>query len=154
MTTVIRPGKFEPESRPEESTKAVLMKSRGIYRIPRLKLWFLLLMLVGLVAVTLTVAFFGLKSFRAHGFSPGRGILIERAFAESSGDGHVAAGNPSGPRVFVMWGVFAVLGLVYLGGIFRVLFSTNLTNIDTAADLVKTLTGFFVGTATNVLGLG
>ena len=54
--------------------------------------------------------------------------------------------------VLIMAGIFLVLGLVYFAGIFKLFFSANSNQIDTASDLVKTLTGFFVGAATGLLG--
>jgi hypothetical protein len=60
--------------------------------------------------------------------------------------------NEFTPKVLIMAGIFLVLGLVYFAGIYKLFFSGNSNQIDTASDLVKTLTGFFVGAATGFLG--
>ena len=59
--------------------------------------------------------------------------------------------NAFTPKILIMAGIFVVLGLVYLAGIFKIFFSSNSEQIDTASDLVRTLTGFFVGAATGLI---
>ena len=61
-------------------------------------------------------------------------------------------GNVFTPKLYIMAGIFVVLGLGYIVGIIKLLFSENPDHVDAASDLVKTLTGFFVGAATGFLG--
>jgi len=48
------------------------------------------------------------------------------------------------------WYIYAALGLAWFLCIFKILFSKNNANIDVATDLLKTLTGFFIGVGTSM----
>jgi drug/metabolite transporter (DMT)-like permease len=118
-------------------------------RITKLKWWFIILIILGVLALILVW------------FSQGEKATIEFQKLElPSTVTSIAYAQPDEPekpekftpRVIIMGGVFVILGLVYLAGIFKLFFSRNSTQLDTAADLVKTLTGFFVGVATSFIG--
>ena len=64
------------------------------------------------------------------------------------------AAETEGPKLKkqnVLWAILILLALVYLGALYSLLFSKNSNNIDIATDLVKTLTGFYIGIATSVV---
>lgn len=52
----------------------------------------------------------------------------------------------------VFWAILGLLALVYLGALYSLFFSIKPRNIELATDLVKTLTGFYIGIATTVVG--
>jgi hypothetical protein len=97
--------------------------SKPVERLGKLKWWFVILLILGILAL-----FYAQQS-------PPQGTTESVI-----------------PRVIIMAGVFGILGIVYPAGIFKLFFSGNAAQVDTAADLVKTLTGFFVGVATSFLG--
>ena len=74
---------------------------------------------------------------------------VSVAFAQEHGNSEP---NAFTPRVIIISGIFVVLGIVYIAGIVKLFFTRNADQVDAASDLVKTLTGFFVGAATGFLG--
>lgn len=132
-----------------KQSKEEFSVSKPLTRFGKLKWWFLLLMILGVVALVSVVLLQGeraaieIQKVSFH-LSP-----ASVAYAQEP-----AVSDPAGftPRVIIISGVFVVLGLVYLAGIFKLFFTANADQVDTAADLVKTLTGFFVGAATGFLG--
>ena len=132
-----------------KTSKEDYVGTKGLHRLGKLKWWYLVLIIVGLLAlVTLWISQGGqvIQQLESVGavLSP-----ISPAHAQSVEE--LAAGGFT-PKVLIMAGIFIVLGLVYIAGIFKLFFSDNSNQIDTASDLVKTLTGFFVGAATGILG--
>ena len=132
-----------------KSSKEDFSASRPAERLGKLKWWFVVLIVLGvlaLIVVWLSRGDKAIEQFQKIGASP---LAISVAYAqgttEETSDGFT-------PRIIIMAGVFAIIGIVYLAGIFKLFFSRNSEQVDTAADLVKTLTGFFVGAATGFLG--
>jgi len=76
-------------------------------------------------------------------------MVISPAFAEEA---TLPQGEKAHTKATIMLGVFLVLGCVYVTSIYKVFFSTNPNNVDSAADLLNTLTGFFVGVGTSFIG--
>ena len=72
-------------------------------------------------------------------------LIVSCAFAA---DPDISSNPIEFPKNTIMLGVFSALGIVYFVAIFKVFFSTNPNNVDSATDLIKTLTGFFVGVGT------
>ena len=132
-----------------KSSKEEFSSTPPAERVKKLKLWFILLIFLGILALILVWLSQGekaTKEIQKIGFLP---TIVSIAHAQDE------TGNTSEkftPRVLIMAGVFIILGLVYLAGIFKLFFSGNSEQLDTAADLVKTLTGFFVGVATSFIG--
>jgi len=51
----------------------------------------------------------------------------------------------------VMAGVFLLLGVIYIMSIVIIFFLKKPNRVETAIDIVKTLTGFFIGVATSFI---
>jgi len=51
----------------------------------------------------------------------------------------------------ILWSILGLLAFVYLGALYSLFLSSVPRNIELATDLVKTLTGFYIGIATTVL---
>lgn len=138
-----------------KSSKEEYVAKRGLSRIRNLKWWYLLLIVFGIIALALI---WYLKGSEVVGeFQKGAALLmpISTAYAQPEEDTQPVvepAEDESTPTKIIMPGIFLVLGIVYLAGIYKLFFSDNSNQIDTASDLVKTLTGFFVGAATGLLG--
>ena len=49
--------------------------------------------------------------------------------------------------------ILILLAIVYLGALYNLLFSPSPGSIEMATDLVKTLTGFYIGVATSMIGI-
>ena len=127
----------------------VHLKARDRFR--KLKVIAVLLFLLGLASLSFVLAYQFERSFLpvSHFIETINSVIFEPAFAQdnTSTDQHSFS-----PRVIVIFGVFVVLGIVYFASIYRILFGTRGDQLDTATDLAKTLTGFFVGAATSFLG--
>lgn len=119
-------------------------------RLAKLKWWFLLLIVVGILALLAVWLYKGGMAFIAIQKVIGSTFTVSIAYAAQPPSQGGTVGSTA--RVIVTAGVFGILGLVYLAGIFKLFFSVHPQQVDTAADLVKTLTGFFVGAATGFLG--
>ncbi len=52
-------------------------------------------------------------------------------------------------KQYILWAILCLLALVYLGALYSLFFSRNSRNIELATDLVKTLTGFYIGIVTS-----
>jgi len=72
--------------------------------------------------------------------------LITTAHAQHS---DVKSKN-SGLEIQFRWFIYAALGIAWFLCIFKILFSKNNHNIEVAIDLLKTLTGFFIGVGTTM----
>ena len=132
-----------------KSSKEEYVATKGVARVGLLKWRFLIFIIIGLVALAAIWFFKGsqvLDEVQKVG-----AILSPIASAYAQPDTG-SLQNAFTPKILIMAGIFVVLGLVYLAGIFKIFFSSNSEQIDTASDLVKTLTGFFVGAATGLLG--
>ena len=132
-----------------KSSKEDYVAVKGIHRLGKLSIWFVILIIIGVAAL---IALWFLKGGEAIEEVQKIGVSllpISSAFAQTSAP---PANNEFTPKVLIMAGIFLVLGVVYFAGIYKLFFSGNSDQIDTAADLVKTLTGFFVGAATGFLG--
>ena len=75
----------------------------------------------------------------------GVNIIISPAFAQ------IGEADGLNVRPFIILGIFVTLLLVLLWGLITMLVSRRENIIHTATDLVKTLTGFFIGAATSYL---
>nr|VFJ53453.1 MAG: hypothetical protein BECKFW1821B_GA0114236_10155 [Candidatus Kentron sp. FW] len=73
-------------------------------------------------------------------------ISVAYAKGESYAEGKSGVGNRP-----ILWSVLALLALVYLGLAYTLFSSNDPVKIDRAADLIKTLSAFFIGTATCVM---
>jgi hypothetical protein len=118
-------------------------------RFGKLKWWFLLLIVVGVLAFAYVVVLQGQKTVEHLKTSETTMSPVSVAFAQEPGNSGADAFTP---RVIIVSGVFLVLGIVYIAGIVKLFFTRNADQVDAASDLVKTLTGFFVGAATGFLG--
>lgn len=132
-----------------KSSREDYANTKGIQRLGKLRWWFLILIIIGLAALVylwLTKGGEAVQSIQSIGslLSP-----ISSAYAQTEA---ALPNNEFTPKVLIMAGIFLVLGVVYFAGIYKLFFSGNSDQIDTASDLVKTLTGFFVGAATGFLG--
>ena len=74
-------------------------------------------------------------------------VLVNSAHA--SGD--VGPSVPKELKRNILAIVLSVLGLVYLSALGKTFFSTSSQNMALAVDLVKTLTGFFIGVVTSLI---
>jgi predicted RND superfamily exporter protein len=130
-----------------KSSKDEFSSSGPAERVGKLKWWFLVLLVLGILALLAVLFYWGGATSRQ---------LMRLGFLPfTTSIAYAAQGAPQEsftPRVMIVTGIFIVLGLVYLVAIFKLFFSSNSSQVDTAADLVKTLTGFFVGGATSFLG--
>jgi hypothetical protein len=55
-------------------------------------------------------------------------------------------------RSMILWVVLGLLACVYLGALYSVFFAQRERNIAVSTDLVKTLTGFFIGVVSTMVG--
>ena len=138
-----------------KSSKEEYVAKRGLSRIRQLKWWYLILIIVGIIA--LASIWYSKGSDVVGDFQKGTALLmpISTAYAQSVADVQPVeepAEDEFAPKKVIMPGIFLVLGIVYMAGIYKLFFSDNSNQIDMASDLVKTLTGFFVGAATSLLG--
>ena len=134
-----------------KSSQEDYVSSKGLHRLGKLRWWFLLLIVIGILAVVALWVFQGGKAVQQ--FEKSGSLVLPTAipYAYAQTD-PVPKESGFTPQVIIMAGIFVVLGLVYFAGIYKLLFSGTAEQIDAAADLVKTLTGFFVGAATGFLG--
>ena len=132
-----------------KSSKEEYVAKKGLSRIGQLNWWFLVLIVIGIIA--LAIIWF-LKGGEVVGELQKGAALLMPISTAYAGPAVELAENEFTPKDLVMAGIFLVLGIVYIAGIFKLFFSDNSNQIDTASDLVKTLTGFFVGAATGHLG--
>lgn len=132
-----------------KSSKEEYVATKAVRRVGQLKWRYLILIIIGLVALA-AIWFFAagqaLQEFQKIG-----AILSPISFAYAQPVTGIIE-NGVTPKILIMAGIFLILGLVYLAGIYYIFFSGNSEQIDTASDLVKTLTGFFVGAATGFIG--
>ena len=132
-----------------KSSKEDFSSSPPAERVKKLKWWFILFILFGVLALILVWLSQGEKATKEIQKIGALPSIVSIAYAQYE------TGNTSEkftPRILIMAGIFIILGIVYLAGIFKLFFSGNSDQVDTAADLVKTLTGFFVGVATGFIG--
>jgi hypothetical protein len=74
--------------------------------------------------------------------------LIQNSFAAQKG---APPSVPNRIKENALTIILAVLALVYFGALVKTFFSSNPQNMSMAVDLVKTLTGFFIGVATSLI---
>lgn len=120
------------------------VKHKPIKRISRLKWWFILLIILGMTFL-ISVLVINVKKVIAEPTRDGIGLIgliVQPAFAE---DVSKLSESGESPKSEIILGIFSALGIVYFVAIYKVFFSTNPNNVDSATDLIKTLTGFFVG---------
>jgi hypothetical protein len=132
-----------------KSSKEEYVAKKGLSRIGQLKWWFLVLIVIGIVALA---TIWIMKGGEVVGeFQKGAAYLmpISTVYAQPVAE---LAEDAVTPKILIMAGIFLVLGIVYIAGIYKLFFSDNSNQIEFASDLVKTLTGFFVGAATGLLG--
>lgn len=132
-----------------KQSKEDFSSSSPLTRVRKLKWWFLLVIVAGIFALGVVIAVQGEKTVEQIQRLSFDILLVSTAYAQDDAD---AATEQFTPRVIIMTGIFFVLSLVYLAGIVKLFFTKNANQVDTAADLVKTMTGFFVGAATGFLG--
>jgi hypothetical protein len=134
---------------------------RAAQRLSALRKWFLLLVVLGLLAMV----YVGYKVFSGYSEPQEAGdrdrdsssisFLIPTAYAQSE----QASPNQSNPdkrssdrsseiKQTIMIGIVAVLAILLLGSFGAVLFSKEPNKVAVAGDLLKTLLGFFIGVAT------
>jgi len=123
-------------------------ESAPIMRAKKIQWWWLILIILGVFAL---VYIFFSQSFTVVGELKKLGSLPSVVSVAYAQGGNVGMDEKFSPRMVIFGGVFMVLGLVYLAGIFKVFFSSSSHQVETATDLVKTLTGFFVVAATGFL---
>jgi len=131
-----------------KSSKEEYIATKGFNRLGKLSIWFVVMIIAGILAL---VTLWFLKGNEAVQEIQKIGLYlspISSAYAQTT----PLSENEFTPKIVIMAGIFLVLGLVYFAGIYKLFFSGNSEQIDTASDLVKTLTGFFVGAATGFLG--
>jgi Ca2+/Na+ antiporter len=131
---------------------------RAAQRLSALRKWFLLLVVLGLLAMV----YVGYKVFFSYSEPQQAGdrdsssisFLIPTAYAQSE----QASPNQSNPdkrssdrsseiKQTIMIGIVAVLAILLLVSFGAVLFSKEPNKVAVAGDLLKTLLGFFIGVA-------
>ncbi len=115
---------------------------KPVSRIRSLRRWFIILVIIGILAIIFVITNILVKAESSIS-------IISIAYAQNTDFQEIEAKNI---QYIIMGGIFSLLGIVYLAAIFRLLFSKNISNVLIATDLVKTLTGFFVGVGTGSLG--
>lgn len=123
-------------------------------RLLRLRWWFVLLLILGVLAAGYVV----LRQIGALKAAPVQenvqaasvlGLVVPVYYTQPGSEG---SAQPMNPRPYIMLVVFAVLAVVLLAGVFTQLTSKDEDKVDKAGDLVKTLLGFFIGVATSYIG--
>jgi multidrug transporter EmrE-like cation transporter len=117
-------------------------------RVSYLKWWFILLIILGiffLVSILFTKGKDALSYFLSFDFNLLE-TIIPSLYASSDNELIIPIKNI---KNIIIFGVFSALGFVYFIAVFKVFFSKNPNNVDSATDLIKTLTGFFVGVGTS-----
>ncbi|GJM14939.1 MAG: hypothetical protein DHS20C13_02660 [Thermodesulfobacteriota bacterium] len=73
---------------------------------------------------------------------------------EEKGEGNFAAsGSSEDIGVYIAGSLIIVLVIAYLTSLYQIFYSKSRNQIKFASDVVKTLTGFFVGVCTAILGV-
>lgn len=132
-----------------KTSKEDYLSSKPAGRLGKLRWWYLVLIALGLLALAYIWFTEGSKTIESLSAVTDLMVPVTSAYAQPTDD---VNDDEFTPKVLIMAGIFVVLGLVYIVGIFKLFFSRNNDQVDTASDLVKTLTGFFVGAATGFLG--
>jgi len=132
-----------------KTSKEDYVSSKGIHRLGKLRWWYLVLIAAGLLAL---VSIWISEGSRVVQDIQKVGALLAPISSAYAQPVDPLDDNAFTPKLFIMAGIFVVLGIVYIVGIIKLLFSGNSDQVDAASDLVKTLTGFFVGAATGLLG--
>lgn len=145
------------------------IKSKPKERFYRLKWWFILLVIAGLIAAAIafvreTNQIRSLSQVGTQLQSPSLVALLPIAFLQETGagtDGREAAKTTKEKkpesipnelvRSYIMVGIFIMIGIVTLASLFTVLFGRSERSVAVASDLLKTCVGFFIGVATGWL---
>ena len=64
-----------------------------------------------------------------------------------------AASDGFGFELLIVAVIVFILGLVYLASFYKILFAKSRNQVEFAIDVVKTLTGFFVGVGSAIIGI-
>lgn len=124
--------------------------SRGASRFGKLRLWFIVLLVLGITALIYGLAKnvpeAGREIQRIQQMQTGSLSVIGAAHAQDPRSGDT---QPLQVKPIIMAGIFLVLGIVLLIAIYQMLFSENKEKVVLAGDVAKTLLGFFVGVGTN-----
>lgn len=124
--------------------------SKGASRFGKLRLWFIVLLVLGIGALIYglvrSVPEAGREIQRIQQQQTGSLSFVGAAHAQ---DPNPAATAPLQVKPIIMAGIFLVLGIVLLIAIYQMLFSDNKEKVVLAGDVAKTLLGFFVGVGTN-----
>jgi flagellar basal body-associated protein FliL len=142
----------------KDLVKLTASKRLGVFR-----LWFLILIVLGLLAM-LFVGFkvFVIKPNPATNQQQSRSldsILVPTVYAQPT-EQPTQAGQSNQDRSArsrelkqnIMVGIVVVLGLLLLGSFGAVLFAKEPGKVTVAGDILKTVLGFFIGVATTFFG--
>lgn len=141
------------------------MQSKPRERVFRLKWWFILLVIAGLIAAAITLVretnqIRSLSQLGALLQNPSLVALLPIAFLQGTDAGEAAeTTKDSKPgslqnelvRSYIMVGIFIMIGIITLAALFAVLFGKSERTVTVASDLLKTCVGFFIGVATGWL---
>jgi len=141
------------------------MKLNSKERVFRLKWWFILLVIAGLIAavVVLTRETIQIQSLSQVGTqlqSPSLVAFLPIAFLQAADAGEAAGTTDNNKprsrqdelmRSYIMVGIFLMIGIITLVALLAVLFGTSEKTVAVASDLLKTCVGFFIGVATGWL---
>jgi len=128
------------------------IETRGLARLGKFKWWFTVLLIIGIFVLIYILVFLGRESMKM--INSESLFLITNVYAEvgptTTAKPKENIGESFNPRTFVMLGVYILLAVIYIIAVCVLLRSNNADKVDKAGDLAKTLTGFFIGTATNL----
>ena len=133
------------------------VKMKATDRLRTWKWWFILLLLLGLIAAAWAFR----SEFLAAPHDLGQN-LGAAAYTLAYMQGGGSAGEPTTGvlgkkqddemRPFIMIGILALIAVITLVCLGVSLFSTNAGAVSTASDLLKTCIGFFIGIVTGYFG--
>ena len=134
-----------------------MAKLRVTDRVRSLRIWFLILAILGLLAmlyVGYRAIFSEPKPADTRQSSSIISTLIPTAYAQGTEQPteRSSSGISDEMKQNVMVGIIAVLALVMLVSLGAVLFAKDAARIAQAGDILKTVLGFFIGVATTFFG--
>ncbi len=130
-------------------------KRKPTSRFGALRLWFAILVIIGLLAML----FVGYRVLTRPKTAPAQksqsliSFLIPTAHAQGAQPTPTisSAGASSDLRQTLMVGLFAILAVILLASVFVVFFGKDPGRVSAASDVLKTVLGFFIGAATGLL---
>jgi MFS family permease len=154
--------RVEIKGTPEE-----YIKLRPKQRIFRWRWWFVLLVIVGIVAAVVALTreanqihqIRNLSDIGVQLQSPSLVAFLPIAFLQGATSGENSGTTSDKTRTpqeelvrsYIMVGIFMMIGIITIVALLAVLFSKSEKTVAAASDLLKTCVGFFIGVATGWL---